>query len=270
MPQQRAVPMLCALCAGARNHRGSSSPTETEFGGVVAQAETGVVVTFDVQKGDIQRHAKPHTWSTDMPTCYTIRQSRSGGHFRRYAALLAILLSLSGISTVSGQTHPAGPVRDGESRPWPMPGEPAFDRVFSHRKADVNGVRLHYVIGGQGEPLVLLHAPLSALLPRGDGGSSSALYRPSACGPSQDAARKYYVIHVGGGGSVRVLRPSPPCNGGATRRRRHSARIAEAIAHVATKFPATKLIVAQTSKVGRPAQAISARTPYYTANEISL
>jgi pimeloyl-ACP methyl ester carboxylesterase len=39
----------------------------------------------------------------------------------------------------------------------PVPGEPAFDRTFSHHKADVNGVRLHYVIGGQGKPVVLLH-----------------------------------------------------------------------------------------------------------------
>lgn len=32
-----------------------------------------------------------------------------------------------------------------------------FNRVFSHRMASVNGVRLHYVIGGKGEPVVLLH-----------------------------------------------------------------------------------------------------------------
>jgi pimeloyl-ACP methyl ester carboxylesterase len=39
----------------------------------------------------------------------------------------------------------------------PAAGEPAFDQVFSHHKADVNGVRLHYVMGGQGAPVVLLH-----------------------------------------------------------------------------------------------------------------
>jgi len=34
----------------------------------------------------------------------------------------------------------------------------AFSRTFQHRYATVNGgVRLHYVIGGQGEPVVLLH-----------------------------------------------------------------------------------------------------------------
>lgn len=33
----------------------------------------------------------------------------------------------------------------------------AFDATFSHHTAMVNDVRLHYVAGGQGEPLVLLH-----------------------------------------------------------------------------------------------------------------
>lgn len=32
-----------------------------------------------------------------------------------------------------------------------------FDRTFTHRKADVNGVRIHYVIGGTGKPLLLIH-----------------------------------------------------------------------------------------------------------------
>lgn len=32
-----------------------------------------------------------------------------------------------------------------------------FNRLFRHEFADVDGVRMHYVIGGTGEPLVLLH-----------------------------------------------------------------------------------------------------------------
>ncbi len=32
-----------------------------------------------------------------------------------------------------------------------------FNRQFAHRFADVDGVRMHYVTGGAGEPLVLLH-----------------------------------------------------------------------------------------------------------------
>jgi alpha-beta hydrolase superfamily lysophospholipase len=33
----------------------------------------------------------------------------------------------------------------------------AFDKTFSHHTVTVNGVRLHYVIGGKGDPVVLLH-----------------------------------------------------------------------------------------------------------------
>ena len=29
--------------------------------------------------------------------------------------------------------------------------------TFSHHKAAVNGIQMHYVIGGQGDPVVLLH-----------------------------------------------------------------------------------------------------------------
>jgi pimeloyl-ACP methyl ester carboxylesterase len=32
-----------------------------------------------------------------------------------------------------------------------------FKRTFTHHTAEVNGVRLHYVMGGKGEPVVLLH-----------------------------------------------------------------------------------------------------------------
>ncbi len=34
---------------------------------------------------------------------------------------------------------------------------PDFDQTFSHHMADVNGVKLHFVRGGTGEPVVLLH-----------------------------------------------------------------------------------------------------------------
>jgi pimeloyl-ACP methyl ester carboxylesterase len=37
----------------------------------------------------------------------------------------------------------------------PLP--PQLQSQFSHQTADVNGVRLHYVMGGQGSPVVLLH-----------------------------------------------------------------------------------------------------------------
>lgn len=38
-----------------------------------------------------------------------------------------------------------------------MNDQTSFDKTFSHCTAQANGVKLHYVIGGKGEPLVLLH-----------------------------------------------------------------------------------------------------------------
>lgn len=33
----------------------------------------------------------------------------------------------------------------------------SYDSVITHHNTTVNGIRLHYVTGGQGDPLVLLH-----------------------------------------------------------------------------------------------------------------
>ena len=38
--------------------------------------------------------------------------------------------------------------------------EEAFGRNFRHRAADVNGTRIHYVMGGHGPPVILLHGNL--------------------------------------------------------------------------------------------------------------
>jgi hypothetical protein len=38
-----------------------------------------------------------------------------------------------------------------------IPDAAEFNRTFTHHTATVNNVRLHYVIGGRGEPVVLLH-----------------------------------------------------------------------------------------------------------------
>lgn len=38
-----------------------------------------------------------------------------------------------------------------------MKDQANFDKTFSHRTAEVNGVKIHYVIGGKGDVLVLLH-----------------------------------------------------------------------------------------------------------------
>lgn len=39
----------------------------------------------------------------------------------------------------------------------PITMDDEFNRVFSHHTADVNGVNIHYVVGGQGEPVLLVH-----------------------------------------------------------------------------------------------------------------
>jgi pimeloyl-ACP methyl ester carboxylesterase len=38
-----------------------------------------------------------------------------------------------------------------------IPNAAEFNRTFMHHTANVNNVRLHYVMGGRGEPVVLLH-----------------------------------------------------------------------------------------------------------------
>lgn len=58
-----------------------------------------------------------------------------------------------GVSTASRGSSPRVSTRyDAATR-----GDTAFNSVFRHEFADVDGVRMHYVTGGQGPPLVLLH-----------------------------------------------------------------------------------------------------------------
>jgi pimeloyl-ACP methyl ester carboxylesterase len=88
--------------------------------------------------------------------------SRGSARWWRGAALVvAALVLTSACATGSGQEPAAtGP-------PAAEAGAPTFDaatrddaefnRRFRHEFADVDGVRMHYVTGGTGEPLVLLH-----------------------------------------------------------------------------------------------------------------
>jgi len=59
--------------------------------------------------------------------------------------IVALLVSLTGCSAGTGGTA-------SEDRP-----SAAVPEEFEHRAAEVNGVRLHYVIGGKGPAVVLLH-----------------------------------------------------------------------------------------------------------------
>src|ERR1044072_7165424 len=54
-----------------------------------------------------------------------------------------------------GQTNETSTIQD----PHSLQGSffSIDNMTFSHRTASVNGIQLHYVIGGHGDPLVLLH-----------------------------------------------------------------------------------------------------------------
>ncbi|PRY38260.1 alpha/beta fold hydrolase [Umezawaea tangerina] len=71
--------------------------------------------------------------------------------YRGLAGAIAILLCLLGCA-FSPDTTGAADAFDAATR-----DDAAFNRQFRHEFADVDGVRMHYVTGGTGEPLVLLH-----------------------------------------------------------------------------------------------------------------
>ena len=54
-----------------------------------------------------------------------------------------------------GQTNETSPIQD----PHSLQGSffSIDNMTFSHHTASVNGIQLHYVIGGHGDPVVLLH-----------------------------------------------------------------------------------------------------------------
>ncbi|MEU0239542.1 alpha/beta hydrolase [Nocardiopsis sp. NPDC006198] len=68
------------------------------------------------------------------------------------ALLLALLLMV-------GAAACATPAPEEEVPPYAAAtrGDPGFEGTFRHEFADVDGVRMHYVTGGSGTPLVLIH-----------------------------------------------------------------------------------------------------------------
>ncbi|GAA1578974.1 hypothetical protein GCM10009678_72050 [Actinomadura kijaniata] len=71
----------------------------------------------------------------------------------RTAAALALALPLT-VGTAACSTPPSGNVA-----PYAVAAQrdPAFQSAFRHGFADVDGVRMHYVTGGSGTPVVLIH-----------------------------------------------------------------------------------------------------------------
>ncbi|MFD5701118.1 alpha/beta fold hydrolase [Streptomyces lasiicapitis] len=81
---------------------------------------------------------------------------------RRAAMATAVLALTTACGTAEGRTPggtPRRPSVDARSTAFDAATrhDTAFNRRFRHRTADVDGVRMHYVTGGTGKPLVLLH-----------------------------------------------------------------------------------------------------------------
>ncbi|TQM44530.1 alpha/beta fold hydrolase [Pseudonocardia cypriaca] len=84
----------------------------------------------------------------------TVRSRWSRGAVTAFAAL-----ALTTACTTGEGRAPSPPVADSGA---PAPDSETrddgeFNRLFRHETADVDGVTMHYVTGGTGEPLVLLH-----------------------------------------------------------------------------------------------------------------
>ncbi|MGO1055431.1 alpha/beta fold hydrolase [Crossiella sp. CA198] len=69
---------------------------------------------------------------------------------RRIAAIALALL----LSTAACAAPPAAEI---PAHATATHGDPAFAKTFRHEFAEVDGVRMHYVTGGRGTPVVLLH-----------------------------------------------------------------------------------------------------------------
>lgn len=73
--------------------------------------------------------------------------------FLAFAFLLLVLMSCNKKAEEKTVTE-AAPVASSET-PQTAPANPPAN--FKHASAEVNGVKIHYVIGGKGDPLVLVH-----------------------------------------------------------------------------------------------------------------
>ncbi|QHT66955.1 alpha/beta hydrolase [Rhodocytophaga rosea] len=94
-----------------------------------------------------------------MLTIKTQTTSQSPRILRLLPLLLLLLVGACNTKEKSAQettqeTAPVIPVAN-TSTPVLMPASPPAN--FKHQMANVNGLNIHYVIGGQGEPLVLVH-----------------------------------------------------------------------------------------------------------------
>jgi pimeloyl-ACP methyl ester carboxylesterase len=83
----------------------------------------------------------------------TVRSRWSRGTATAVAALALTAACTAG----DGPAPPEAPALDAPAADSATRGDAEFHRLFRHETAEVDGVRMHYVTGGAGEPLVLLH-----------------------------------------------------------------------------------------------------------------
>jgi pimeloyl-ACP methyl ester carboxylesterase len=76
---------------------------------------------------------------------------------RAVAAVVAAVTLTSGCAASTGPASTPVPAASTAAFDSATRDDAEFNGVFRHEFADVDGVRMHYVTGGTGEPLVLLH-----------------------------------------------------------------------------------------------------------------
>ncbi len=86
----------------------------------------------------------------------TGRNALRGITRQRFLGLTSLgVLGLAACSTDKNEAK--NPTPDNRASTGQSSGPAAFDSKFTHHTANVNGVQIHYVIGGRGDPIVLLH-----------------------------------------------------------------------------------------------------------------
>jgi pimeloyl-ACP methyl ester carboxylesterase len=87
--------------------------------------------------------------------------SLRGGRTTRVLLALLVALTIAVVSTLVFARASSDDARAGTASADRFDsatrGDDTFNRTFEHKFATVDGVRMHYVKGGTGEPLVLLH-----------------------------------------------------------------------------------------------------------------
>lgn len=86
-----------------------------------------------------------------MPTAF--RRKRRGDAPPSRTAQAVVLALLLAIGTAACGTSTA----DVPSYAAATQDDPQFEKTFRHEFADIDGVRMHYVTGGSGSPVVLIH-----------------------------------------------------------------------------------------------------------------